>query len=196
MARKRGRLGSVIRVRRLSGPNTLGNPGNAMGAAMPVVIGGGVAALTTIGIRQYMTPKTPTQMTLVNQAPWVGIGAGTLVSLAMWNMTGKPAGIASLTAALTVGIGMVVAEMAAKMRMAPTAGLGAVVPEYSMSGLGNGGRSGGGMGAIVMEDQASRGYGAGPLGAYGETVNLGAVNTSAFGTPGFQLGYGYGRQRY
>jgi hypothetical protein len=166
-----------------------------MGAAMPVVLGGGVAALTTIGIRQYMTPTTPAQMGVVKNAPWWGMGAGSLVSLAMWNMTGRPAGVAALTAALTVGMGMVVAEMAAKMRMTNgnggTAGVGAVVPEYSMAGAGRGG-----MGAIVMEDHASRGYGAGPLGGrYGETVNLGAVNTSAFGTPGFQLGAGYGRQQ-
>ena len=39
-----------------------------------------------------------------------------------------------------------------------------------------------------MEPQASRGYGAGPLGSYGETVNLGNINTTAFGTPGFSLG--------
>ena len=95
MARKRGRLGSVIRVRRLSGPNSLGNPGNALGAAMPVILGGGVAALTTIGIRQYMTPTTPAQMGVVKNAPWWGMGAGGLVSLAMWNMTGRPAGVAA-----------------------------------------------------------------------------------------------------
>jgi hypothetical protein len=63
------------------------------------------------------------------------------------------------------------------------AGLRAVVPEYSMRGLGRGG-----MGAIVMESQASRGNGAGPLGSYGETVNLGAINPGAFGTPGFRFG--------
>lgn len=196
MARKKKGVGSVIRVRRISGVGQLTNPNTFVGAAMPVVIGGGVAAVTTMGLRQWMTPTTDLQMRIVENAPWVGIAAGGLTSLALWNMTSQAAGVASLTAAVTVGIGMLASEYAASMR-APlpagngTAGLRAVVPEYSMRGLPARGR---GTGAIVMEPQASRGYGAGPLGAYGETVNLGggrgtgAINTGAFGTPGFTIG--------
>jgi hypothetical protein len=93
-------------------------------------------------------------------------------------------------AALAVGGSMVVGEYAAKMRMTgngtPAAGLRAVVPEYAMRGI----PSGGGLGKIVMEPAASRGYGA-PAGlrSYGENINLGAINTSVFGTPGFTQGY-------
>jgi hypothetical protein len=172
------------------------------GAALPVAIGGGVAAMTTIGIRHYMKPETETQLNVVKQAPWIGIGAGTLVSLAMFNMASQPAGVAGMVAAALVGVTMLTSEAAAKARLdaavaqtdmvgangaAPVAGFGAVVPEYSsMRGLPA--RRGRGMGAIAMEPHASRGYGAGPLGAYGETVNLGNINASVFGTPGFQLG--------
>lgn len=183
MAKKRG-TGSVIRVKRLSGVGALRNPNSAVGAAMPVVLGGGVAALTMIGIRQFMTPTSDTQMAIVKNAPWVGLGAGGLVSLAMWNMSSRAAGISGLAAASVVGLGVVIGEYAAKMRMAPAAGVGAVVPEYSMAGARRG------TGAIVMEPHASRGYGAGPLGSYGEEVNLGAINPKVFGTTGFNLGYG------
>lgn len=197
MAKRRGRrrgVGSVIRVRKLSGVGQLKNPNSVMGAALPVVIGGGVVAMTAIGLRQFMTPTTQTQMRIVENAPWVGIGAGTLVSLALWNMSSQAAGVGALTAGLTIGIGMIASEFAARSRMsqvapaaaAPTAGLRAVVPEYSMAGVPRSRRSGS-LGVIAMEPHASRGYGAGPLGSYGETVNLGAVNASAFGTPGFTV---------
>ena len=208
MARKRGRrrgTGSVIRVRRL-GQLKQGEFGRV---AMPVVVGGGVTALTTIAVHQ-MTPTTPYQMGLVRNAPLVGIGAGALASMAVWNLQSPGAGAGALTAALTVGLGLWAVEYAAKMRMANgavapngTAGLRAIVPEYSMAGLGQmpgpgrpyfGQRRGwGSTGAIAMESHASRGYGAGPLGgrgvgSYGEVVNLGQVNASAFGTPGFTVG--------
>lgn len=187
MARKRSRgfmgLGSVIQVKQLSGLGQLSNPNSAVGAAVPILLGGGTAALVTLGIRNYMTPKSEWQTTVFAQAPWVGAAAGSLVGLAMMNMTGKAAGIGALTAALTVGVAFFATEAAAKMRL-HTAGFGAVVPEYSMRGL-----PARGVGAIAMEPTASRGYGAGPLGGtYGEDVQLrglGNVNQSAFGTAMF-----------
>jgi hypothetical protein len=128
-------------------------------------------------------------MSVVDNAPWIGVGAGAIVGLAMWNMVSQPAGVGALTAALLVGGSMAISEMAAKSRLtaaAPattsTAGIGAVVPEYSAAPR----RSG--VGAITMEAHASRGYGAGALGSYGESVNLGAVNLRAFGTPGAYMG--------
>lgn len=184
--RRRG-TGSVIRVRRL-GQLKQGEFGKA---AMPVVVGGGVTALTTIAVHQ-LTPTTQMQMSLVRNAPLVGAGAGALASMAVWNLQNPRAGAGALTAALTVGIGLWAVDYAASMRMAAaangaaangsTAGLRAIVPEYGMAGRQRG------TGAIVMEPHASRGYGAGPLGSYGEVVNLGQVNAGAFGTPGFTVG--------
>jgi hypothetical protein len=187
MARKRSRgffgVGSVIQVKPLSGVGQLSNPNSAVGAAVPILLGGGAAALVTLGIQSYMAPKTAWETTVFEQRHWVGAAAGGLVGLAMMNMTGKAAGISALTAALTVGIAFAATEAAAKFRL-QTAGFGAVVAEYSMRGL-----PARGVGAIAMEPTASRGYGAGPLGGtYGEDVQLrglGNVNQSAFGTAMF-----------
>lgn len=190
MARKRSRgfrgFGSVIQVKELSGLGQLKNPNSAVGAAMPILLGGGAAALVTLGIRQ-MTPTSEWQTVVFKQAPWVGAGAGVLVGLAMWNMTSRASGIGALTAALTVGIAFAATEAAAKMRL-QTAGLSAVVPEYSLGG-GLRGLPARGVGTVAMEPTSARGYGAGPLGGtYGEDVQLrglGAVNQDAFGTAMF-----------
>lgn len=191
MSKRRKGMGSVIQVRKLNGLGDLGDPKSGVGAALPVLLGGLAAGGTTIGIRHFMTPTTPGQMSVMNNAPWIGLGAGVIVGLGMWNMTSQPAGVGAIAGASVVALSMVIGEMAAKMRMASagagTAGVGAVVA-YG-PGQGNGMTSG--VGAIVMEPHASRGYGAGQLGAvgsYGETVNLGAIRQQAFGTPGFQIG--------
>lgn len=158
-----------------------------MGAVLPPTIGAGVAALTSIGLRQFMQPTSETQIRMMQYAPWIGLGTGTLVALMLRNTIGRAAGWGTFAGAAGVTIAMAISEMSAKNKLAAHAsgetidamkpyGLGAIVPEYG---------SGRGLGAIVMEPQASRGYGAGQLGSYGETVNLGNINTSAFGTPGF-----------
>lgn len=183
-------MGSIIRVTPLSGGGmgAVKRPHSFAGSAVPVLVGGGVAAATAIGIRYYMTPTTQTQMSVVDNAPLIGVGTGAIVGLAMWNLVSQPAGVAALVSALAVGGAMMASEAAAKSRLthvaAPTttAGFGAVVPEYSAAPR----RSG--VGAITMESHASRGYGSGALGSYGETVNLGAVNIRAFGTPGAYMG--------
>lgn len=199
--RRRG-TGSVIRVRKLSGVDGINNPNSAPGAILPVLIGGGVTTLVAIGVQQYVEPTTDSNVMLRNNAPWVGAAAGIVTGLALYNMTGRAAGLAAMSSSALLAVALWGINYAAQMRMqaaagAPaangTAGIGAVVPEYSMRGLGRG--RGGTGAAIAMEPQASRGYGAGPLGSYGETVNLGAINTSAFGTPGFSLGAGYGGGR-
>jgi hypothetical protein len=189
----------VIRVRKLNGVGQLKNPNSATGAMLPVLIGGGVTALTTLGIRTMVEPTDDTNIMIRDNAPIIGVAVGGLAGLALWNMASQPAGVATIAAAGVVGLSLWALEYAAMAKAqaaanaAPaTAGIGAVVPEYSMPQRGNG------VGAIVMEPQSSRGYGAGPLGrlsSYGETVNvagLGAVNAGAFGTPGFSLGYGGG----
>jgi hypothetical protein len=118
-------------------------------------------------------------------APWIGLGAGTLAALALANISGKPAGYSSFAGAAVTTLALVSSEMVSKRKLALYSsgegiqamrpyGLGAIVPEY-----------GNRLGAIAFEPQASRGYGAGQLGSYGETVNLGNINVAAFGTPGF-----------
>ncbi len=193
--RRRRGTGSVIRVRRANSLGQLRNPNSVAGAAIPVLAGGGVATITTIGLTSWMQP-TAQNAPFMRNAPWIGLGAGVLTSMGLGAMTRKTAtttmGVASsIVAALAflmpgwisaMGNGGVAANGA-------TAGVGAVVPEYSR-GVGRSGT-----GAIVMEPHASRGYGAGALGAgrrrgmgsYGEVVNLGAINSSVFGSAPFKL---------
>lgn len=182
-SRRRG-LGSVITTRRrLYGIGQL-KAGQLMNAVVPAVVGGGTAGLTTVGIRWFARPEQGgAQLWLYKYAPWVGLGAGGLAAMAMQLLADTGQALNTFTSALGVS-GMIAINDLMVRRTATTAGIGAIVPEYS---YGMRGLPGGGMGAIVMEPQASRGYGAGPLGAYGEEVNLGNVNPAAFGTPGFSL---------
>ena len=183
-------MGSMIRVRRLSGGlgglGELSNPNSTAGALLPVLVGGGVTLLTTIGIRQFLKPKTKAGATAVKYAPLIGTGAGVLTSLALWTMASQAAGLAGITAAGTIGLGITGMEAMAKAaaKAPATAGMGAIVPEYGTSGRR-------GTGAIVMEPAASRGWGMTSgrrgTGTYGEVVSLGAVNPNAFGTPGFSV---------
>lgn len=180
-SRKRRGTGSVIRVRRMRGLGQLNNPSSMTGSFWPPMIGGGAAAVTTIGIRQFVRPTTEWMQQLQEYAPWVGLAVGSLAAWGLGTMNKRATGWSAAAGAGAVTLGTVMMEMAAKANFG-TDGLGAIVPEY------------GNMGAIVMEPQASRGYGAGALGNragvggdYGEVVNLGNINTSAFGTPGFQI---------
>jgi len=191
-------FGSVIQVRPVRGLGQLNNPRSAVGAAMPIVLGGGTALVTALGITAFMKPTTEGQMAVVKNAPWIGMGAGVLTSLALMNMVGQPAGIAAFVGTAAVGATMLLPDAIAKMRTAALTsggtagfrGLRAVVPEYSLRGLPAGGV--GRLGAVALEPIADRGYGAGPVGSYGETVQLGQINAGAFGTPTFTLGQMYG----
>ncbi len=187
--RRKG-VGSIIRVRRVNGLGQLNNPSSAVGSIMPVVIGGGVSALATIGISQWMDPMKEENRKFIANAPWIGMGAGVVAGLGLGAMTRKkPTTNMAVAAAIVTALAFLLPGWMVQMKagnggVMNTAGLRAVVPEYG---------SRRGTGAIVMEPQASRGYGAGPLGklaSYGETVNLGRVNTNAFGTPGFALNGG------
>lgn len=190
-SRRRKGVGSTVRVRRVNGLGQLKNPTSTVGSTAPVLIGGGVAALTTIGISQWMDPTKTENQAFIRNAPWIGMGAGVVAGLGLGAMTRKPATTnMSVSAAVITALAFLLPSWMATMGagsvsgVSGVAGMGAVVPEYG---------SRRGTGAIVMEPQASRGYGAGPLGrlaSYGETVNLGRVNTNAFGTPGFALNGG------
>lgn len=191
--RRRGRrLGSVIRVRKMKGLGQVSRPGTLMGSAGPALIGGATAAATAIGIRYMMKPTTQGQVTIMQNAPWVGLGTGLLASMMVGWTSGQPAGVGAAAGATVVTGVMAVSEMAAKARLKEVASgetLDAMKPY--------------GLGAIVMEPHAGRGYGTGPLGAivptyssaprtnglgaYGDVVNLKGINPSAFGSPGFNV---------
>jgi len=182
--RRRG-MGSIITVRRGMGALD-------MQGALPVLIGGGLAALTSLGLRWFVNPAAgQTQNMLVKWAPLFGTAVGAVGSIALWFMGGQTAAVQSALSAATVGAFGVGTDMvlkekptllsviaaAAPAANAPTvAGFGAIVPEYSSPG----------MGAIAMESVGAGGRRAGTIGSYGETVSLSGVNTGAFGTPGFQ----------
>lgn len=190
--RPRRRLGSIIRVR-TAGFGELSKPASWMGAAMPATIGGLTATAVTVGLRHFMTPTSDMQMKLMQYAPWVGLGAGMLTALMISWTSGRPAGIGVAAGATAVASAMMLGEWAAGKRLKEVAS-GETVDAMKKYGLG-----GGRLGAIVFEPHASRGYGAGPMGAivpvmsrsgtgaYGDVVNLSGVNASAFGTPGFNV---------
>lgn len=138
-------------------------------------------------------------MRAIEWAPWIGGFVGTVASILVGMTAGRPAGWGASAGASAVTLALASSEAAARARMAPAA---------PQAGLGRT-RTG----AIVMEPHASRGYGAGALGAlnaivpeygsrpnvrglgaYGDQVtlrggqNVRGINTRAFGTPGFAQG--------
>jgi hypothetical protein len=184
--RRRKGMGSIITVRR-KGMGQL----NAE-TLMPVAVGGGMAALTTLALRWFVEPTNTTQSMLVKWAPAAGMVTGSLAALALNMMGGARSGDKATRAFLSATVVSLAGlandyllrqkpALAATIASSGSAmagyGMGAIVPEYSR-----------GMGAIVMEPVGASGQRAGTigqLGSYGETVNLAGVNVSAFGTPGF-----------
>lgn len=181
--RHRG-TGSVLQVRKLSGLGAMRMPNSLMGSLLPVAIGGLVSGGTMIGIRSFMHPDTATKANVMEYAPWIGLAAGGITGLALWNMSSQAAGLLAVAAAGVLTLTTVVGEAVAKARMttevAKTSGMGAIVAEY-------GGRRG--TGAILME-RAGTGRASHRLGdaQRGANINLGKINTGAFGTPGFSVG--------
>lgn len=173
-----------------------------LGAALPPVIGGGLAGAATVLIEYMGGPQkdgsvpNATVMKLAEHAPLVGLGVGMLGAAGAYMLLGAPAGVSAAISAIAVG-GSLYAIHAYKAE-SPSAttepaatpgtsglgryhrrfrGVGAIVAQTMPSG----------MGAITMEQVAGMrglGYGADPR---GETVSLGNVNPGAFGTPGFNI---------
>jgi len=199
-SRKRRGMGSIITVRRGMG---------AISTAdwLAPLVGGGLTALTALGLRQFVDPmQGDFQKTLVKWAPLFGHLVGSAASLGLYFVTGSSGqAVSSFVSATAVGVfGMAQDQMLARPEGASkfgnaflpdvsvsverpmpseapaegngTAGFGAIVPEYSRPALG----------AIAMEPVGADGRRAGSIGSYGETVSLSGINTSAFGTPGFQ----------
>ncbi|UCC74000.1 MAG: hypothetical protein JSV86_05435 [Gemmatimonadota bacterium] len=194
--RMRG-LGSIITARRLRGLGgvrlgRVGSPGSFLGALIPVGVGGGVAALTTIGIRHFAKPaQSQGQLALYKYAPWIGVGAGLLASGGLYVAAGGPAALTGALSAGLAGGAMVLNDVVGASKL----GEHAMALATDSGGASNGGNGGtgaivverGGMGALVLEPSTSRGYGMQGVGSYGEVVNLGNVTPAAFGTPGFNI---------
>lgn len=193
------RMGSVISVRRMRGLGQLRSPGSPMGAVVPVVLGAGAAATTVIGLRHLMTPTTDAQMKIMEYAPWIGTGVGLLAALGMGYSVGRPAGLSTAAGTIAVTAAMMIGEWAARQRLRQVAsgetleamrryGLGrtgAIVPEYSSDGMSGGTRAP--VGALVWDQAQRQPSNVGGVGAYGDVVNLGSINSSAFGEPGFRV---------
>lgn len=187
--RRRSGFGNIISVRR--GVDGLFDTGTVVGDMFPVLAGG----LVAVGVTQLIRKMVPAAVgaagfgTLsakaVEFAPMVSgvVGAGVGALLVM---NGKRSAGQSMMAAslLTGGV------MQAKDSVAGFRGFGAIVPEYGMGAMMP---QMNGLGATVLEDWSpgNRPDSIGALGdAYGTSVNLsglGAVNTNAFGTPGFHV---------
>lgn len=185
MAKKRSKrrrgTGSIITTRRLNGVGKLNRPGSFMGSVVPPMLGGGVTGLTAVGIRHFVKPTAgATAQKLAKYAPWVGFGAGALVSAGMYLLGGTPAALSSAGTSLGVAGVMALHDAVAVAKAQEMAGgTGAILFQQQTRGLPAGRR---GAGAIVPE-YGTQGVG----GRYGEVVNLGSINPAAFGTPGFQI---------
>lgn len=211
MAKKRRRgTGSVISVKPLSGGlGKVGKPGSLLGSLVPPVVAGLATGGSTLLVEHLGKPAngeqpTDTMIMLAENSPIVGLGAGALASGLMWWLFGAPAGLSAIggTAAIgatTYGLKWLMSSQSTattdpatgptvpatsglgryRYRMRGMRGMGAIVPQLQPPSM-NGMR---GMGAIVMEPSATRGLGD----PRGETVSLGNVNPSAFGTPGFNF---------
>ena len=109
-------MGSVIRVRRTQGLGQLDNPRSIMGASVPPALGGVVTAATTVGLRM-MKPTTETQVNLMRNAPWVGLGAGLLTSALLGMSLKPPAGWGSAAGASAVASALLYSEYAAREKL-------------------------------------------------------------------------------
>jgi len=195
MAKKKRRLGMIV-TKRLSGRGLgdLKDTKSISGAVFPPLLGGGLAVAGTLGMEMLGRPKdgveqTKTQLFLQEWAPALGTAIGAAGSLALFAMVGAPQGVAALAGAVVSGGALGVKKMmdeAALVKGYPFPGrfgTGAVIGQRS--GMQR-------MGAIVMSPLAGtrglRGVNQARGPSSGEVVTLGAINTAAFGTPGFLQG--------
>lgn len=198
-------MGSAISLR---GLGAVKSSRGIMNFVLPTAVGVLVPAAVIASARYFAKPsESPTQEFIYKNAPWLGLGAGLVSAGAMYMMSrGMAAPVATSVAATGVALTSFVHDQivvgdprataltpnmatrnAAAPSPAPTPDAGA-----GTNGLGSyfTQRPNGALGAavpqlngVVMSPTNGLGYA-----AYtgGETVNLGAVNSSAFGTPGFR----------
>ena len=185
--RKRGhRTGSVITTRRLNGLGNIKQPASFTGAVVPPLAGGLMTGAAMFAAERLTTPDgSGGAQDMINQySPVVGMLAGGLTALALKYMAGPAQALSAVVATIVVG-GTVMVKKYVDSSGSTTSGLGyyggrpqfgAVVAERMNPRVGTG--------AIVMEPYGQQGYG-NPGG--GERVSLGAINPTAFGTPGFDM---------
>jgi len=201
MAKRRRRhsmrgFGNIISVRK--GVDGLFDTGTVVGDALPVLIGVIATIGTNIAIRR-MTPAVvaatapagaagfgAVSLTVMKYAPLIGAAVGSAAGLGLvYGMGKRSGGTACIAASVAVGAAMQLQQPGGML-----AGFGAIVPEYGMGAIMP---QMNGLGATVLEEWNSgqRPDSIGQLGdAYGTSIDLsglGAVNTGAFGTPGFNL---------
>lgn len=200
-SRRRSRgVGSAIS---LAGLGKVKSQRGLMTFLLPTAVGILVPAGVVVAARYFSDPtKGETQAMIYKQAPWLGLAAGAISAAALYVMGG---GAAAAAAASVAAAGVALTSFAHDQLLVrdperrvwaqtlnadaagdaagplaglgnyftsrPNGALGAAVPQLTSTG------------AVVMAPSNGVGYA-----AYsgGEEVNLGSVNASAFGTPGFR----------
>jgi hypothetical protein len=195
-------MGSAIS---LSGLGKVTSSRGLMSFVLPTAVGVLVPAATIAAARYWAQPSTgPTQAFIYKNAPWLGLGAGLVSAGALYMMSRGPAaplaaGIAATGVALTSFVhDQIVVGDAREAYITSMARAGTAAPDTANNGTNGLGsyftqRPNGALGAAVAQLSEMNGVVMSPTSgvgyaAYtgGETVNLGAVNSSAFGTPGFR----------
>ena len=195
-------MGSAIS---LSGLGKVKSSRGLMSFVLPTAVGVLVPAATIAAARYWAQPSTgPTQAFIYKNAPWLGLGAGLVSAGALYMMSRGPAaplaaGIAATGVALTSFVhDQIVVGDAREAYITSMAREGTAAPDTANNGTNGLGsyftqRPNGALGAAVAQLSEMNGVVMSPTNgvgyaAYtgGETVNLGAVNSSAFGTPGFR----------
>jgi hypothetical protein len=204
-------MGSAISLR---GLGKVKSSRGIMSFVLPTAVGVLVPAAVIASARYFAKPaESETQASIYKNAPWLGLGAGLVSAGALYFMSrGAAAPLAATVAAtgvaltsyvhdqIVIGSGndsFLIPNMATRRAAeearaatppappptpdtAPAAGLGSYFTQRPNGALGAAVPQ---LNGVVMSPTNGLGYS-----AYtgGETVNLGAVNSSAFGTPGFR----------
>ena len=195
-------LGNMITVRpSMRGLGALRGREMVMESIIPNLMGGGVSALTTFGLRYFVDPsKGKMQHGLVKYAPLYGGAAGTIGAGVLYYTEGKSAAFSAMLSNAFVTAAALAADYLSKsdkgapiqdalthdfVEAPPTDpgahgiyGVGAIVPEYNTPSYSVGV---GGLGAITAEVGGDNPYGIG----YGNEVALSGVNVGSFGTPSY-----------
>lgn len=197
----------------LKGLGATGKAGQLAMAAVPPLVGGGVA-LASIAIMRNVDPtKSKTGLFVYRNAPWLALGAGAVGALAMGLVTRDAKnGVIAGTAAGLVAAGALVLDKALTGENRDKAAVLAMKKEEldqliasieRGSGSGEGGTAGLGayystrsLGAAMPQLSATHGISMTPVSGRlgyrpfvgGQSVTLnGVVNASAFGTPAFRV---------
>lgn len=204
--RRHSGMGSAISLR---GLGKVKSSRGIVSFVLPTAVGVLVPAATIAAARYFAKPsESPTQEFIYKNAPWLGLGAGLVSAGALYMMSrGAAAPLAAGVAATGVALTSFVHDQvvvgdarssallpnmatrsaaeapASTPATAPAAGLGSYFTQRPNGALGAAVPQLNGTNGVVMSPTNGLGYA-----AYtgGETVNLGAVNSSAFGTPGFR----------